>query len=628
MIFLAYCVLVVVVVVLLPLVLLFSFPKIVPRLDGYGRFLAIFSGLFWILKPRCKNPFCTDDIWVKHQPLVKDLKKREEVLKQPFSEEKIPDNLDAIVIGSGIGGLTVAAILSRTGKRVLVLEKHDQAGGCCHTFFGKGYEFDIGIHYVGGMGNSNPSVSKVLLDQISDGQIRWEELDKNYDSVHIGDSPGRKTFDILSTSYGFFESLTQHFPEEAVAIKKYLTMVKDACKGEALFTYIKFFPQWFVSFLYYTGLDYHSKFFQMSKKTLQDVLNEITDNEDLKMVLAYNFGFYGNLPNDTSFVMHALVVNQFLNGGYYPVGGGSEIAFHIIPVIERSKGRVLVDAHVTQILLNDDNTHVSGVVVQHGENSVPIKAPLVISNAGILNTYKSLLSSNLYGLNKCLNKVKSGIATLHLFVGLRGNYKELGVKVRSNIWAFIDSDFKTIQQYVSGKPEDAEEKGFPSLFISFPSTKDPTWEERFPGKTTCAVIALAPYEWFESWKDEKFGSHSKDYRNFKKSLGNKIWAQVLEMFPQLEGKKEFFEIGTPLTNNHFISSPKGEIYGCDHNRDRFSPITAAMLRAETSVPGLYLTGQDIYTCGFTGAMQGGLMTSMALLQRDLFKDLQDICETL
>ena len=628
MIFLAYCI--VVVVVLLQLLLLFS-PKIVQRLDGYARLLAISSGLLWILIPRYKNPFRTDNKWNKPKPLVKDRIKREEVLNQPFSKEKIPDNLDAIVIGSGIGGLTVAAILSRTGKRVLVLEKHDQAGGCCRTFIWKGYEFDVGIHYVGGMGNSNPSVSKVLLDQISDGQIRWKELDNNYDSVHIRNSAGRNNFDILSTSDEFVESLTQHFPEDVAAINKYLTMVKDACKGEAMFKYIKFFPQWFVSFLNYTGLVYHSDFFQMSKKTLQDVLNDITDNEDLKTVLAYNFGCYGNLPNDTSFVMHALLVNQFLNGGYYPVGGGSEIAFHIIPVIERSGGRVLVKAPVTRILLNEDNTHVTGVEVQDGNKKiVEIKAPLVISNAGILNTYSRLLPPNLYGLNTTLNKVKSGIATLHLFVGLRGNYEELDVKVRSNIWAFIDSNLKTIQGYVSGTPEDAKEKGIPSLFISFPSTKDPTWKERFPGKTTCAVIALAPYEWFEIWKDdhEKMGQYSPEYHNLKKNLGNKIWTQVLEMFPQLEGKVECFEIGTPLTNRYFLSSPRGEIYGCDHNRDRFSPITAAMLRPETPVPGLYLTGQDISTCGFIGAMQGGLMTSMALLKRDLIKDLQDIHETL
>lgn len=56
----------------------------------------------------------------------------------------MPQNLDVIVIGSGIGGLTAGATLAKAGKRVLVLEQHDQAGGCCHTYIEKGFEFDVG----------------------------------------------------------------------------------------------------------------------------------------------------------------------------------------------------------------------------------------------------------------------------------------------------------------------------------------------------------------------------------------------------------------------------------------------------------------------------------------------------
>lgn len=66
------------------------------------------------------------------------------VLHLGFTQKKIPEEIDAVVIGSGISGLTTAALLSKSGKKVLVLEQHDQAGGCCHTFVEKGFEFDIG----------------------------------------------------------------------------------------------------------------------------------------------------------------------------------------------------------------------------------------------------------------------------------------------------------------------------------------------------------------------------------------------------------------------------------------------------------------------------------------------------
>lgn len=61
-----------------------------------------------------------------------------------FRLSELPKNLDVIVVGSGPGGLSAAVLLSKAGKKVLVLEQHDQAGGTCHTFVDKGYEFDTG----------------------------------------------------------------------------------------------------------------------------------------------------------------------------------------------------------------------------------------------------------------------------------------------------------------------------------------------------------------------------------------------------------------------------------------------------------------------------------------------------
>ena len=114
-----------------------------------------------------------------------DQRKRDEVLKQSFSPDKVPNQLDAIIIGSGIGGMATGAIMAKAGKRVLILEQHDQAGGCCHTFIDKGYEFDVGIHYIGKM--SNGQFNRTFLDQISQGQIEWAPLDDAYDVVSIGE---------------------------------------------------------------------------------------------------------------------------------------------------------------------------------------------------------------------------------------------------------------------------------------------------------------------------------------------------------------------------------------------------------------------------------------------------------
>ena len=92
----------------------------------------------WFMWSKSPNPF-VQDCRKPRKPYIADPKIRNGVLKQAFHPSKVSgQKWDAIVIGSGMGGLTAASILSKTGKKVLVLEQHDQAGGCCHTFIDKG----------------------------------------------------------------------------------------------------------------------------------------------------------------------------------------------------------------------------------------------------------------------------------------------------------------------------------------------------------------------------------------------------------------------------------------------------------------------------------------------------------
>lgn len=95
-------------------------------------------------------------------------------------------NYDAIIIGSGMGSLTTAAILAKEGQKVLILERHYTACGFTHIFKRKGFEWDVGIHYIGEV-QRETSVIRKLFDYISDAQIKWADMGDVYNKIIIGD---------------------------------------------------------------------------------------------------------------------------------------------------------------------------------------------------------------------------------------------------------------------------------------------------------------------------------------------------------------------------------------------------------------------------------------------------------
>eukprot|EP00984_Skeletonema_dohrnii_P003742 scaffold1291_cov98-Skeletonema_dohrnii-CCMP3373.AAC.1 len=116
-----------------------------------------------------------------------------------FSPDKVPSNLDTIVIGSGSGGSSCSNILAQSGQKVLLLEQHEErTGGCTHTFRINGCEWDTGLHYTSeGMGLPTHRAG-ALLKFMSRGKQEWKRLDDPYDQVIFPPdqnvSPGRPNY--------------------------------------------------------------------------------------------------------------------------------------------------------------------------------------------------------------------------------------------------------------------------------------------------------------------------------------------------------------------------------------------------------------------------------------------------
>jgi len=580
----------------------------------------------WAIQSKPPNPF-TKDIREPRKTYQHDQKKRDAVLKQGFSLDKVPEHLDAIIIGSGIGGMTTGAIMAKAGKRVLILEQHDQAGGCCHSFIDKGYEWDVGIHYIGEMGRQ--TLNKTLLDQISSGQIEWAPLDDEFDVVQIGydKGDGARTYPVTTGMEQWTSLLKKQFPNDHKAIDEFMRLLKLTSKSSTVHGALKLAPLWLVRLALTTGLlSLLTNLFRPEyTRSLLEVVTGITDNKDLQTMFMYCWGDYGCPPSKTTFIMQATLNRHFMRGGsHYPVGGSSEIAYNILPVIEAAGGRVLVRANVTDIL--ERAGKVCGVRVSKGTETHEILAPLVISSAGLYNTFQKLLPPKLAAksyYSQICKELKPGVAAMNVFLGLNASAEELGVK-RQNCWAFttnnIDQDGL---DYFNMDVDQALDADVPLIFISFPSVKDPEWANH-PGrenKTTCAIVTLANWKWFSKWQDGQVKKRGDDYEEIKQAIGHKMIEQTCKLYPQIADKIDFTEIASPVTNKFYLEQPHGEIYGLDHSRERFDPLMVAKLRPETDIPGLYLTGQDILSCGFTGALFAGVISAQAVLGRNVMGDL-------
>jgi all-trans-retinol 13,14-reductase len=503
---------------------------------------------------------------------------------------------DAIVIGSGIGGLTTAALLAKLGKRVCVLEQHYTAGGYTHSYEREGYEWDVGVHYVGEVHKPWSAIRRVF-DVISDGNLEWAPMDARYDRIVLGD----KSIDYVAGREEFKAEIKLHFPQEAAAIDRYVELLSEVSTkvprffaGQALprtlgVLYSKLRRYWLPSYFF---------------KTTREVLEGLTHNQELIGLLTAQWGDYGLPPAQAAFVMHAMVAKHYITGGNYPVGGAVRIAESIIPVIEAAGGQVFTYAGVEQIIV--ENGRAVGVRLHKG--GVELRAPQIVSCAGLIPTYTRLIPAEVAAKHRLLaplQQVEPSAATLCLYAGFKGSAAELGLP-KTNYWVYpsFDHDANVSNFKI------AENAPMPLIYMSFPSAKDPAWDARFPNKATVEIVAATLPARFAQWQGSTWGKRGAGYDALKAQLTEHLLETLYQHQPQLRGHLDFCELATPLSTEWFQWNVQGEIYGIDHTVKRFEQ---HWIHSQTPIKGLYLTGADTVTAGVGGALMAGVLTATRML---------------
>jgi all-trans-retinol 13,14-reductase len=511
-----------------------------------------------------------------------------------YWSKKSPDTKwDAIVIGSGMGGMTTAALLARFGRKVLVIEQHYVPGGFTHMFNRPGYTWDVGVHAVGEV--TARSLTGRILADLTDGRLEWAPLGPVYDQFHL---PGGFHIDFPDNPRQFRENLVAAFPEEAAGIDAYLAKVKEVAAGMRGYYLARTMPER-LSWLGDRVLARKSQ--EAFEQRTRDVIAGFTKNEKLRTVLVAQWGYYGSPPSRSSFAIQALVAKHFMHGGYYPVGGAKQIAHELLRTVASAGGWTRIATSVEQILL--ENGKAVGVRLTSGEE---IRAAKVISAAGVASTLRRLLPESMKATPwaRDIEQLEPAPAHVCLYLGFKGDIRKAGASA-ANQW-FCNTWDAEQEAWDISQP-DALPKA-PVLYCSFPSLKDPTHDPGPKEHHTGEVVTFVPWKAFESWQGTRWKRRGPEYDALKAMLQESLLEQFLSWMPQLRPMVDRVELSTPLSTDNFARPMHGSIYGIEPTPERFRN---PWLRPRSPIPGLFFSGSEVATVGVIGAMMGGVLAATA-----------------
>ncbi len=483
-----------------------------------------------------------------------------------MSDEKISS--DAVIIGSGIGGMSCAILLLKMGYRVTVIEKNREPGGMMRSYRRSGIDCPVGVHYIGSMGEGQPL--KRMLDYLGiSNELPIERMGLNgcIDKYIFDDF----TFELPEGIDAFEDSLYQKFPDEITQIKTILNGLRAV-----------------------SDIIYHLDFFETDRsnlsiielfKPLGELLSELRCSKGLRSVLEIPCAWMGVPLDDCPVFYHHNILLSYLFSSWRLNCTGAFMSDLFARRIKELGGEIILGEGAEEIIIKNDE--ITGVRLKTGKSC---NAPLVIAGIhpkSMLGLLPDKAVKPAYKKRISMIKDTTGIFSVHLGVD-SSVHKALPYNIFSLINCKSELD--------------------PLVFYQLRNSEN-------PDINLLTILTSSSYDDWLPWEKTVTGQRGDEYLQKKHEIAERLIQNASSCFGPLKGGK-LLDSYTPLSIRDWVNSPGGSAYGVLRSKSQLLK-TASLSR--TSIKGLYLTGQSVMAPGVFGTVLGSLLTVKNIIGPEKFQ---------
>lgn len=487
------------------------------------------------------------------------------------------EKFDVGIVGAGLGGLITAAILSKEGKRVFVLEKNKQIGGCLQSFGLDGKRFESAVHYMGSL-DENQTLRKIFDYLEIYEKLSLQKLDLDcFDRIILNN----EVFAMAQGYDNFIRKLSNSFPHQQKELEQYISEVRNVCNH---------FP------LYNMRLGSNEEKSKVTSYGLKEKLNLLFTDEKLKQVIAGNNQLYAGDYDSLPFYIHALIMNSYIEGSWKFKQGSAQLAKLLQDIILQHGGAIYRNQEVVCLKEIDKK-----IIYAQTKDESRFFADDFISNLHPGETYKIVDSDLIRPITlKRINSTKNTIAAFMVNLSL----KEKSISYPNcNIYYHKDANvWKDLQEVNQLEPN-----SYGLFFL-----QDPKHPEFASGLSILTYLDIAQIPYGDSTYRTTSYKHSRGmgYENWKEEKSTQIIQQVENVIPALQSSVLTKNACTPLTYRDYLHVPQGSMYGFQKDVHDLANTTYS---THTKIKNLFLTGQNINLHGVLGVSITAVLTCGSLI---------------